>query len=142
MTDPIANFLKQKRIALQPAYFLGSKLLLGYEFVLKQYKIIFRTEKNSLIVCELTRLENAAPSATGLLGLFAFLRIMSREVNEVTEIKGMIIKEVFNQQLHETRVRLMNILLKKGAVLSTDDNGDDWLVFTLYKNRALSKPTT
>ncbi|AWK13986.1 hypothetical protein SK355_10750 [Candidatus Fukatsuia symbiotica] len=139
MTDPIANYLNQGGIPVQPSYFLGSKILLGYQFEYDNYKITYRIEQGGLIICDLARLDDETTSPTGLLRLFSLLKKMTLEKGELTEIKGMVIDNVFDDKLHEIRARLIQLLLKKGAEFSTDENGDNWLVFSLNKLRACSK---
>ncbi len=126
--DPVARHLESLGHVLQPYYFLDSDWQIGYQVQLGTVRIAFRTEGDTVIICDLV---STSQTDTGLAGSVARFLRFAREVMKlagVRRIKGMMLDQVGSPEEQAKRAVLAELLIKQGAA-PTFEGPYRWLVF-------------
>ncbi len=73
MVQEIEQWLRRHQVFTEPAYLGETAILLGQQFILSPYLVIYRIEAKEMIICEFRRLTPGQPRPQQLfhlLGLF------------------------------------------------------------------------
>ncbi len=132
--DPVACHLESLGHALKPYYFLDSDWQIGYQVQLGTVQIAFRTEGDTVIICDLV---STSQTDTGLAGSVARFLRFARDVMRlpgVQRIKGMMLDGIGSSEEQAKRATLAELLIKQGAT-PTFEGPYRWLVFEKQHER-------
>lgn len=127
LEQDIEQWLHCKRVYSTPAYLSGTSILLGRQFILPPYNIMYRIEAESLIVCELSRSPQMSCQPPQLFQLWAILRGLFISHPQLKHLAMLVLTDTCDAKQSAQRYQLQRVLLSLGALFTTYD-GDDWLI--------------
>lgn len=125
--DKIAQWLQREGLSTHPAYLSGSALLLGQQFELPPYQVIYRIEADVLIICGFSRVADSPCQPQRLFHLWGVLRRLFSHYPQLKQMQMLVITEVINLRCARHRHQLVQLLIALGATFTLYD-GDNWLV--------------
>lgn len=128
MVQEIEQWLRRHQVFTEPAYLGETAILLGQQFILSPYLVIYRIEAKEMIICELRRLTPGQPRPQQLFRLLGLLRGIFVHHPQLTCLKMLIITDVLDEKSHATQ-ELLRILTVMGATFTQLD-GDNWTVLS------------
>ncbi|ESJ17285.1 pathogenicity island 2 effector protein SseE [Salmonella enterica subsp. diarizonae serovar 60:r:e,n,x,z15 str. 01-0170] len=103
--------------------------MLGQQFILSPYLVVYRIEAEEMIICELRRLTSGQPRPQQLFHLLGLLRGIFVHHPQLTCLKMLIITDVLDEKQSLLRRKLLRILTVMGATFSLLD-GDSWTILS------------
>ncbi len=114
--DPVARYLESLGHVLQPYYFLDSDWQIGYQVQLGTVRIAFRTEGDTVIICDLVSTSNELNGLTGSVARFLRFAREIMKLSAVQRIKGMMLDQIGSAEEQAKRATLAEVFIKQGAV--------------------------
>ncbi len=125
----IEKWLRRHQVLTEPAYLGETSILLGQQFILSPYLVVYRIEAEEMIICELRRLTSGQPRPQQLFHLLGLLRGIFVHHPQLTCLKMLIITDVLDEKQSLLRRKLLRILTVMGATFSLLD-GDSWTILS------------
>lgn len=125
----IEQWLRRHQVLTEPAYLGETSILLGQQFILSPYLVVYRIEAEEMIICELRRLTSGQPRPQQLFHLLGLLREIFVHHPQLTCLKMLIITDVLDEKQSLLRRKLLRILTVMGATFSLLD-GDSWTILS------------
>ncbi|SQI65109.1 pathogenicity island 2 effector protein SseE [Salmonella enterica subsp. diarizonae] len=125
----IEQWLRRHQVLTEPAYLGETSILLGQQFILSPYLVVYRIEAEEMIICELRRLTSGQPRPQQLFHLLGLLRGIFVHHPQLTCLKMLIITDVLDEKQSLLRRKLLRILTVMGATFSLLD-GDSWTILS------------
>lgn len=125
----IEQWLRRHQVLTEPAYLGENSILLGQQFILSPYLVVYRIEAEEMIICELRRLTSGQPRPQQLFHLLGLLRGIFVHHPQLTCLKMLIITDVLDEKQSLLRRKLLRILTVMGATFSLLD-GDSWTILS------------
>lgn len=125
----IEQWLRRHQVLTEPAYLGETSILLGQQFILSPYLVVYRIEAEEMIICELRRLTSGQPRPQQLFHLLGLLRGIFVHHPQLTCLKMLIITDVLDKKQSMLRRKLLRILTVMGATFSLLD-GDSWTILS------------
>lgn len=125
----IEQWLRRHQVLTEPAYSGETSILLGQQFILSPYLVVYRIEAEEMIICELRRLTSGQPRPQQLFHLLGLLRGIFVHHPQLTCLKMLIITDVLDEKQSLLRRKLLRILTVMGATFSLLD-GDSWTILS------------
>lgn len=125
----IEQWLRRHQVLTEPAYLGETSILLGQQFILSPYLVVYRIEAEEMIICELRRLTSGQPRQQQLFHLLGLLRGIFVHHPQLTCLKMLIITDVLDEKQSLLRRKLLRILTVMGATFSLLD-GDSWTILS------------
>ncbi len=125
----IEQWLRRHQVLTEPAYLGETSILLGQQFILSPYLVVYRIEAEEMIICELRRLTSGQPRPQQLFHLLGLLRGIFVHHQQLTCLKMLIITDVLDEKQSLLRRKLLRILTVMGATFSLLD-GDSWTILS------------
>lgn len=125
----IEPWLRRHQVLTEPAYLGETSILLGQQFILSPYLVVYRIEAEEMIICELRRLTSGQPRPQQLFHLLGLLRGIFVHHPQLTCLKMLIITDVLDEKQSLLRRKLLRILTVMGATFSLLD-GDSWTILS------------
>ncbi len=125
----IEQWLRRHQVLTEPAYLGETSILLGQQFILLPYLVVYRIEAEEMIICELRRLTSGQPRPQQLFHLLGLLRGIFVHHPQLTCLKMLIITDVLDEKQSLLRRKLLRILTVMGATFSLLD-GDSWTILS------------
>lgn len=125
----IEQWLRRHQVLTEPAYLGETSILLGQQFILSPYLVVYRIEAEEMIICELRRLTSEQPRPQQLFHLLGLLRGIFVHHPQLTCLKMLIITDVLDEKQSLLRRKLLRILTVMGATFSLLD-GDSWTILS------------
>ncbi|VEA77374.1 pathogenicity island 2 effector protein SseE [Salmonella enterica subsp. arizonae] len=125
----IEQWLRRHQVLTEPAYLGETSILLGQQFILSPYLVVYRIEAEEMIICELRRLTSGQPRPQQLFHLLGLLRGIFVHHPQLTCLKMLIITDVLDEKQSLLRSKLLRILTVMGATFSLLD-GDSWTILS------------
>ncbi|EHJ9210630.1 pathogenicity island 2 effector protein SseE [Salmonella enterica] len=129
MVQEIEQWLRRHQVLTEPAYLGETSILLGQQFILSPYLVVYRIEAEEMIICELRRLTSGQPRPQQLFHLLGLLRGIFVHHPQLTCLKMLIITDVLDEKQSLLRRKLLRILTVMGATFSLLD-GDSWTILS------------
>ncbi|EHL5406326.1 pathogenicity island 2 effector protein SseE [Salmonella enterica] len=129
MVQEIEQWLRRHQVLTEPAYLGENSILLGQQFILSPYLVVYRIEAEEMIICELRRLTSGQPRPQQLFHLLGLLRGIFVHHPQLTCLKMLIITDVLDEKQSLLRRKLLRILTVMGATFSLLD-GDSWTILS------------
>ncbi|ENJ5587809.1 pathogenicity island 2 effector protein SseE [Salmonella enterica] len=129
MVQEIEQWLRRHQVLTEPAYLGETSILLGQQFILSPYLVVYRIEAEEMIICELRRLTSGQPRPQQLFHLLGLLRGIFVHHPQLTCLKMLIITDVLDEKQSLLRSKLLRILTVMGATFSLLD-GDSWTILS------------
>ncbi|EHJ9663116.1 pathogenicity island 2 effector protein SseE [Salmonella enterica] len=129
MVQEIEQWLRRHQVLTEPAYSGETSILLGQQFILSPYLVVYRIEAEEMIICELRRLTSGQPRPQQLFHLLGLLRGIFVHHPQLTCLKMLIITDVLDEKQSLLRRKLLRILTVMGATFSLLD-GDSWTILS------------
>ncbi|EBN0684926.1 pathogenicity island 2 effector protein SseE [Salmonella enterica subsp. enterica] len=129
MVQEIEQWLRRHQVLTEPAYLGETSILLGQQFILSPYLVVYRIEAEEMIICELRRLTSGQPRPQQLFHLLGLLRGIFVHHPQLTCLKMLIITDVLDEKKSLLRRKLLRILTVMGATFSLLD-GDSWTILS------------
>ncbi|EAA7242494.1 pathogenicity island 2 effector protein SseE [Salmonella enterica] len=129
MVQEIEQWLRQHQVFTEPAYLEETSILLGQQFILSPYLVIYRIEAEEMIICEFRRLTPGQPRPQQLFRLLGLLRGIFMHHPQLTCLKMLIITDVLDKKQSILRRKLLRILTVMGATFTLFD-GDNWTILS------------
>ncbi|EDY1995269.1 pathogenicity island 2 effector protein SseE [Salmonella enterica] len=129
MVQEIEQWLRRHQVLTEPAYLGETSILLGQQFILLPYLVVYRIEAEEMIICELRRLTSGQPRPQQLFHLLGLLRGIFVHHPQLTCLKMLIITDVLDEKQSLLRRKLLRILTVMGATFSLLD-GDSWTILS------------
>ncbi|EDL8431520.1 pathogenicity island 2 effector protein SseE [Salmonella enterica] len=129
MVQEIEKWLRRHQVLTEPAYLGETSILLGQQFILSPYLVVYRIEAEEMIICELRRLTSGQPRPQQLFHLLGLLRGIFVHHPQLTCLKMLIITDVLDEKQSLLRRKLLRILTVMGATFSLLD-GDSWTILS------------
>ncbi|HDC2659269.1 TPA: pathogenicity island 2 effector protein SseE [Salmonella enterica] len=129
MVQEIEQWLRRHQVLTEPAYLGETSILLGQQFILSPYLVVYRIEAEEMIICELRRLTSGQPRPQQLFHLLGLLRGIFVHHPQLTCLKMLIITDVLDKKQSMLRRKLLRILTVMGATFSLLD-GDSWTILS------------
>lgn len=128
MVQEIEQWLRRHQVFTEPAYLGETAILLGQQFILSPYLVIYRIEAKEMIICEFRRLRPATSTTAivSLTGTFTRDICASPAVNMFKDVD---ITDVLDEKKAMLRRKLLRILTVMGATFTQLD-GDNWTVLS------------
>ncbi|MGB0895571.1 MAG: secretion protein [Parashewanella sp.] len=127
--DAVTEYLHNKGIEVQPAYFGNSFYEYGKVWDSEHWSMIYRLDEGSLTVCNFTSKDNTNGMSSAVLQMVEKLKQIKKDVAEVKQITGkVLIDEGFQVQKDQHRA-FHSILLKQGAREELGNDGTLWLIY-------------
>lgn len=98
MVQEIEQWLRRHQVFTEPAYLGETAILLGQQFILSPYLVIYRIEAKEMIICELRRLTPGQPRPQQLFHLLGLLRGIFVHHPQLTCLKMLIITDVLDEK--------------------------------------------
>lgn len=125
----IEQWLRRHQVLTEPAYLGETSILLGQQFILSPYLVVYRIEAEEMIICELRRLTSGQPRPQQLFHLLGLLRGIFVHHPQLTCLKMLIITDVLDEKQSLLHRKLLRILTVMGATFSLLD-GDSWTILS------------
>lgn len=125
----IEQWLRRHQVLTEPAYLGETSILLGQQFILSPYLVVYRIEAEEMIICELRCLTSGQPRPQQLFHLLGLLRGIFVHHPQLTCLKMLIITDVLDEKQSLLRRKLLRILTVMGATFSLLD-GDSWTILS------------
>ncbi len=125
----IEQWLRRHQVLTESAYLGETSILLGQQFILSPYLVVYRIEAEEMIICELRRLTSGQPRPQQLFHLLGLLRGIFVHHPQLTCLKMLIITDVLDEKQSLLRRKLLRILTVMGATFSLLD-GDSWTILS------------
>ncbi|EDI1749680.1 pathogenicity island 2 effector protein SseE [Salmonella enterica] len=129
MVQEIEQWLRRHQVLTEPAYLGETSILLGQQFILSPYLVVYRIEAEEMIICELRCLTSGQPRPQQLFHLLGLLRGIFVHHPQLTCLKMLIITDVLDEKQSLLRRKLLRILTVMGATFSLLD-GDSWTILS------------
>ncbi|HGP2759612.1 TPA: pathogenicity island 2 effector protein SseE [Salmonella enterica] len=129
MVQEIEQWLRRHQVLTEPAYLGETSILLGQQFILSPYLVVYRIEAEEMIICELRRLTSGQPRPQQLFHLLGLLRGIFVHHPQLTCLKMLIITDVLDEKQSLLHRKLLRILTVMGATFSLLD-GDSWTILS------------
>ncbi|EOX8393324.1 pathogenicity island 2 effector protein SseE [Salmonella enterica] len=129
MVQEIEQWLRRHQVLTESAYLGETSILLGQQFILSPYLVVYRIEAEEMIICELRRLTSGQPRPQQLFHLLGLLRGIFVHHPQLTCLKMLIITDVLDEKQSLLRRKLLRILTVMGATFSLLD-GDSWTILS------------
>ena len=130
-SDPVTQFLNKQGIQTKVAYFERSAFILGSEVVSEDIELIYRLEKDQLIICHFAARQGPQSLDSAVRHFIKLIHQIQRGVPEVKSVRGMFIETLSQPEVNETRRRLAQTLEAQGAHWETIE-GERWLVYPMH----------
>lgn len=127
--EDIARLLRREGLVPHVACLSGCGLLLGQQVERYPYRLVYRIDKDNLILCSFHRLADSQPQPSSLMALWRILRRLFQQLSWLRAIRMLVITDVWDRLLAMQRQQLVRLLYKLGAV-RVFHNGERWLEIT------------
>lgn len=125
----IEQWLRRHQVLTEPAYLGETSILLGRQFILSPYLVVYRIEAEEMIICELRRLTPGQSRPQQLFHLLRLLRGIFVHHPQLKCLKMLIITDVLDGKQSVLRKKLLRILTAMGATFTLLD-GDNWTILS------------
>lgn len=125
----IEQWLHQHKVATEPVYLGKTAILLGQQFILSPYLVVYRVDGDDMIICEFRRLTPGQCQPQQVFRLLGLLRAIFVHHPWLKCLKMLIITEVLDKKQSLLRKKLLRILRSMGATFTMFD-GDNWTILT------------
>ncbi len=116
MVQEIEQWLRRHQVFTEPAYLGETAILLGQQFILSPYPVIYRIEAKEMIICEFRRLTPGQPRPQQLFHLLGLLRGIFVHHPQLTCLKMLIITDVLDEKASHATQEI---------IAHPDSNGSD-----------------
>ncbi|HAT1512760.1 TPA: secreted effector protein [Morganella morganii] len=127
--DEIARLLRKEGLIPCAASLPGCGLLLGEQVEWYPYRLVYRADEDTLILCSLHRVPDSQPLPSSLMTLRRILRSLFQQVTWLRAVRMLVITAVWDHRLAIQRHKLVRLLYRLGAV-RVFHNGERWLEIT------------
>lgn len=127
--DEIARLLRKEGLIPCAAGLPGCGLLLGEQVEWYPYRLVYRADNDTLILCSLHRVPDSQPLPSSLMALRRILRSLFQQVSWLRAVRMLVITAVWDRRLAIQRHKLVRLLYRLGAV-RVFHNGENWLEIT------------
>lgn len=125
----IEQWLRRHQVLTEPVYLGKTAILLGQQFILSPYLVVYRIEAEEMIICEFRRLTPGQPRPQQLFHLLGLLRGIFMHHPQLICLKMLIITDVLDEKKAMLRRKLLRILTVMGATFTLLD-GDKWTILS------------
>lgn len=127
--DEIARLLRREGLVPSAACLPDCGLLLGQQVERYPYRLVYRIDKDNLILCSFHRVPDSQSQPSSLVALWRILNRLFQQVSWLRAIRMLVITDVWDRMLAKQRHQLVRLLYKLGAV-TVFHNGESWLEMT------------
>ncbi|MHC8397971.1 type III secretion system effector protein SseE [Pseudomonas sp. MDT1-17] len=133
--DPVTDYLKQQGFTPEVAYFEASSFVMGWRVSFDDFTWVYRVEDGTLTVCDFTAVQDTQgkEGSRAVSQFVSLIQRIGRDVRGVQRVRGRFMEPLAPLVLKQTRERLANVLLAKGAQWRAIE-GESWLVYSLGSN--------
>lgn len=126
--DLVSAYLHAKGEKIEAVYFQDSNFFLGWKVCRGPMQLIYRLDKDQLIICDFSVLENAQGIGSAARYFIIFASEIKKNIQAVQVIKGAFFFPMRDTALRIARQRRLNFLERQGGRREEKD-GLLWLVF-------------
>lgn len=106
----------------------GTDVFVGRRVANEFLQLVYRVERDHLIICELSALGPSDSLHGAVAQLVALLKTLLASVPQIVRIRGMVLPSVTSIDTNRARARMVRYFESMGAY-GADVAGDRWLVF-------------
>ncbi len=132
MTEPtqdlVSAYLRAKGEQIEAVYFQDSAFFLGWKLCRGPMQLIYRLDKNQLIICDFLVLEKSLGMRNAARQFIRFAHEIKKNIPAVQIIKGAFVFPMGDTLLRMVRQRWVSFLERQGGRREEKD-GLLWLVF-------------
>lgn len=130
--DPVTDYLRQQGFTPEVAYFEASGFFMGWRVSFDDFAWVYRVEDGTLTVCDFTAVQDTQgkEGSRAVSQFVSLIQRIGRDVRGVQRVRGRFMEQLAHLAFTQTRERLANVLLAKGAQWR-DIDGESWLVYAL-----------
>lgn len=114
--DPITQFLKLQGVLPEVAYFERSDYMMGWRVHLEYFELVYRCEKNTLMVCNFIAKEGAKVMGRAISQFVFLIHRIERNIKQLYSLRGRFIEIFSNPEINQVRERLASICPDDAAV--------------------------
>ncbi|ECI3633668.1 pathogenicity island 2 effector protein SseE [Salmonella enterica subsp. houtenae] len=129
MVQEIEQWLRRHQVLTEPAYLGETSILLGQQFMLSPYLVVYRIEAEDMIICEFRRLTPGQPQPQQLFHLLGLLRGIFAHHPQLKYLRMLVITDILDEKQAVLRRKLLRILTAMGATFTRFD-GDNWTILS------------
>ncbi|EAA3678795.1 pathogenicity island 2 effector protein SseE [Salmonella enterica] len=129
MVQEIEQWLRRHQVLTEPAYLGETSILLGQQFILSPYLVVYRIEAEDMIICEFRRLTPGQPQPQQLFHLLGLLRGIFAHHPQLKYLRMLVITDILDEKQAVLRRKLLRILTAMGATFTRLD-GDNWTILS------------
>ena len=126
--DLVSAYLQTKGEQIEAVYFQGSTFFLGWKLCRGPMQLIYRLDKNQLIICDFSVLEKSQGMRSAARHFILFAHEIKKNIPAVQAIKGAFFFPMRDSALRMVRQRWVSFLEKQGG-RREEKEGLLWLVF-------------
>lgn len=125
----IEQWLRRHQVLTEPAYLGETSILLGQQFILSPYLVVYRIEAEDMIICEFRRLTPGQPQPQQLFHLLGLLRGIFVHHPQLKYLRMLVITDILDEKQAVLRRKLLRILTAMGSTFTRLD-GDNWTILS------------